>query len=104
VTDQDRAPHGGGDGGADNRYDPKLAARILSAIADYNRDHETAPSPGPLRDTMLAVAALLHLDATRAAHAFPTYEAVFEAFADGARDQLRAVIEAKSAKPSPYKQ
>jgi hypothetical protein len=101
VSDKDCFPDD-----ADTRYDPDLASKILSAIESYNRDRNIAPSPRPLRDTLLAIAALLHLDTAKAARSAcnPTDEAVFGAFAEAAQDQLRAVIDVKSVQPPRYQQ
>jgi hypothetical protein len=100
VSDQDWVQDAGGGGDAEHRYDPKLAARILAAIEDYNRENQIVPSPAPLRDTMLAVAALLHLDAARASPAKSVLladDVVFDGFAEAAREQMRAVTDARSA-------
>src|SRR5262245_41810654 len=54
---------GQGDFGA--RGDYGLVLKIMHAIECYNRDEHIDPNPHSLRDTMLAVAALLHLEATK---------------------------------------
>jgi hypothetical protein len=43
-------------------YDLVLAAKIMSWIEQYHQDEDIAPEPVSLRNTMLAVAALLHLE------------------------------------------
>jgi hypothetical protein len=105
VTDHDFDSGGGNGDGAGHQYDPGLTARIMSAIDDYSRENGVEPSPTPLRDTMLAVAALLHLEATRAARGASQDEHIgLDAFAEAAREQLFAVIHASGHKPSSVRQ
>ena len=100
MSDRDNFPETQTEEEFEGRHDPELVERILLAIEDYNRDKGAVPSPTPLRDTMLAVAALLHLDAVLAgglqSAPFNT-ESVGEAFAEAACEQLQAVIEVKGA-------
>ncbi len=84
-------------------YDPTLVKRVMSVIEDYVREKNALPSPAPLRDTMLAVAAVLHMDAVRTRGA-GDYESIVEGFGNSARKQVRAVIEAKQLGAPDYKQ
>jgi hypothetical protein len=78
---------GRGDPGDD--YDLVLAEKILQTIQRYIQDEGTNPDPSSLRNTLLAVAALLHLQ-TSGSEA----NDVHEKFAEAASDQLEAVEEA----------
>jgi hypothetical protein len=84
-------------------YDPILVKRVMAVIEDYVREKNALPSPAPLRDTMLAVAAVLHIDAVRTGGA-GDYESIVEGFSESARKQVRAVIEAKQLGAPSYKQ
>jgi hypothetical protein len=64
-------------------YDLALAAKVMSLIQQYHEDEDIAPEPVSLRNTMLAVAALLHLES------FDYYgEDARKTFAQVARAQL----------------
>jgi hypothetical protein len=84
-------------------YDPILVKRVMAVVEDYIREKKALPSPAPLRDTMLAVAAVLHIDAVRTGGA-GDYESIVEGFGESARKQVRAVIEAKQPGAPDYKQ
>lgn len=45
--------------------DPELVDRIMGLIRSYCKKNEVIPCPIELRDTLLAVAALAHLEAAR---------------------------------------
>ena len=47
------------------RGDYGLVLKIMRTVERYNRDEHIKPDPRLLRDTMLAVAALLHMDAIK---------------------------------------
>ena len=53
------------DGAAAGCGDPELVDQIMSLIKSYCKSNEVAPCPIELRDTLLAVAALAHLEAVR---------------------------------------
>jgi hypothetical protein len=68
-------------------------------VARYNRDEHIIPDPLSLRDTMLAVAALLHLEVSKMNGGNPLAAAAYgeqlhQMFANAAGDQLDAVVEA----------
>lgn len=84
-------------------YDPRLVKRVMAAIEDYIREKKALPSPAPLRDTMLAVAAVLHMDAVKTGGA-GDYESIVNGFGESARKQVRAVIGAKQLGGPDYKQ
>jgi hypothetical protein len=83
----------------DITHELALTANIMRTIAGYNQDEDINPCPVCLRDTMLAVAALLHLEAAKLDPEKPTKshfagKSFAEAFIKAARDHLQAVIEA----------
>jgi hypothetical protein len=78
------------------RSDYGLVLKIMRTVEHHNRDEYIVPDPRSLRDTMLAVAALLHLEAIKMESANPPAVAgngkqLREAFAGAARCQLDAV-------------
>jgi hypothetical protein len=82
----------------DITHELALTDKIMRTIGGYREDEDINPCPMCLRDTMLAVAALLHLEAARLypetckPHAGSKH--LDEAFAKAACDRLQAVIEA----------
>jgi hypothetical protein len=71
----------------------------MRTVERYNRDGHIKPDPLSLRDTMLAVAALLHREAIKIDGANPLAaagdgEPLREAFASAACRQLDAVADA----------
>jgi hypothetical protein len=78
------------------RSDYGLVLKILRTVERYNRDEHINPDPRSLRDTMLAVAALLHIEAVKIDSANPLAaarhgEQLRKAFAGAACCQLDAV-------------
>jgi hypothetical protein len=65
-----------------------LVAKVMSMIKQYYEDENIAPEPLSLRNTMLAVAALLHLESIDS-----DVEDARENFAETARAQLDEMIE-----------
>jgi hypothetical protein len=81
------------------RSDYALVIKIMQTIECHHRDECTSPDPCSLRDTMLAVAALLQLEAIKIyGRNQPIQaedgEAVRERFTGAASCQFDAVIEA----------
>ncbi len=50
---------------ASSKPDTALTEKILQLIGSHHQALEIAPAPASLRDTLLAVAALLHLEAAK---------------------------------------
>jgi hypothetical protein len=79
-----------------------LAGSLLRMIENYTKEHATYPCPKCLRNSMMAMAALLHLEALRAEEA-PLRDARFiepglvESFVEAARERLVFVMEATVA-------
>jgi hypothetical protein len=76
-------------GSSGDDYDVVLAEKILRTIQHYLQDEAINPDPLTLRNTLLAVAALLHLQTFGS-----DTRTVQERFAEAAIEQLEAVKEA----------
>jgi hypothetical protein len=79
-----------------------LASEVMSTIKSYSERERSEPCPQCLRNTMLAVAALLHLEAAKleAASTGRTQasgKSLGDAFAKVARERLDAVTKAEAA-------
>ncbi len=74
-----------------------LVERIMRVIGHFKQDERINPCPICLRDTMLAVAALLHLEAAKinggSGHTTIEKHRVDEAFTEAARRRLNAVAQ-----------
>ena len=84
-----------------------LVQRVLQSIQQYNQEKSADPCPECLRDAMLAVAALLHMEAERLLTSRPLadgLEALEEAFGSVAREKLRAVAQVAATSPLGLKQ
>ena len=80
-----------------------LTKEIMGMIGRYRQDGHIDPCPLCLRDTMLAVAALLHLEAATVAGAKSGKPSVggkriIEEFTEAASERLEAVTEASLAR------
>jgi hypothetical protein len=81
------------------RGDYRLVLEIMQTVDRYNRDQHINPDPRSLRDTILAVAALLHIEAIKLSGgnqlaAAGDGEQLRETFAGAACCQLDAAVEA----------
>jgi len=98
MSEEDTCPNGRPDCDFAEKHELALAGKILRMIEGYTNDHETYPCPKCLRNSMIAIAALLHLEAEKmgendSEHASP--DSVFvETFADAARERILSVMEA----------
>jgi hypothetical protein len=99
------------DGGVECNYSElhelALVEAVVRALEQYNKDQSTDPCPLCLRDAVLAVAALLHMEAVRldgASSLLVMPEGVEERFGDAARDKLRGIAEATALSPVGLKQ
>jgi len=89
----------GSTGDLSARSDYGLLLKIMRTVEHYNRDEHINPDPHSLRDTMLAVAALLHIEAIKldsddVPAAAGDGEQLRTTFAGAACRQLEAVVEA----------
>jgi hypothetical protein len=99
MSDKVNCPDGNPDCEFDLTHEVALTDKIMRTIARYNEGAHIEPCPACLRDTMLAVAALLHLEAAKlyaakSAKARVGGERFEESFAKAAREGLKAVSEA----------
>ncbi len=90
-----------------NFHELMLTQKILDVIHRFNRDEQIAPSPLSLRDTMLAVSALLHLEGAKIAavkigHSINCVQAN-KAFTQAAGERFDAVLEAASVRAAQRK-
>lgn len=67
-------------------------------IESYTRDHETYPCPGCLRNSIMAIAALLHLEASKMDDSGcrkSSHEPGFvDTFTEAARERILSVMDA----------
>jgi hypothetical protein len=82
------------------KHELMLVEEIMRAIEQYHKSKQADPCPACLRDTMLAVAALLHVHSGRASLHAGSAEAEF---GKAALRRLRDVIEAASSIPNTFK-
>jgi hypothetical protein len=85
---------GRGSCGLGEQHELALVQTIMQAIKHYGDRELIEPCPRCLRNTMLTIAALLHLEAARIdAHTSVRSEAFDDDFAEVARERLQAVTE-----------
>ncbi|MGO8953712.1 MAG: hypothetical protein ACLPWS_10175 [Rhodomicrobium sp.] len=96
MTDGESCPGGGSECDYSETHELTLVGTIMRTIEQYNKDQGTNPCPACLRDAMLAVAALLHLQTARMEGVTPLLAAagsLEDDFGEAARERLRAVTE-----------
>jgi hypothetical protein len=101
MSKEDRCRNGTPNCEFDSEHELALVSELMRVIGSYDRKENIDACPLCLRDTMLAVAALLHLDAARIAseragrpRAGTRY--ISNALAKAARQALEDVTEAKA--------
>ena len=65
MNEEDTCPNGRADCDFAEKHELALAGKILRIIESYTKDNETYPCPKCLRNSMIAIAALLHLEAEK---------------------------------------
>jgi len=75
-----------------------LIKEIMAVVERHDKTHGITPRPDTIRDTMLCVAALLHIDASSGENARQN-PGLEETFLDNARGCLAKVRDASSARP-----
>ena len=65
MSEEDTCPNGHPDCDFAEKHELALAGKILRIIESYTKDNETYPCPKCLRNSMIAIAALLHLEAEK---------------------------------------
>jgi len=99
MSEDKTCPNGHEDCDFPERHELALAGRILRVIEKYSEDNRTYPCPGCLRNSIMAIAALLHLEAAKADEEEPaqTSYAVsagfVETFAETARERMLSIME-----------
>jgi hypothetical protein len=103
LSDECNCPNDGNDCDFAGAHELALTKEIMGVIGRYHQHQHVDPSPLYLRDTMLAVAALLHLEAATLADAKSGKPSVggnqiIEGFTEAASERLEAVTEATLAR------
>ena len=97
---EDKAcPNGHEDCDFPEKHELALAGKILRMIEKYSEENRTYPCPGCLRNSIMAIAALLHLEAAKAdeeesaqiSQAMPA--GFVETFAEAARERMLSIME-----------
>ena len=99
MTEQESCPNGRPDCDFAERHELALAGKILRMIEGYTKDNSTYPCPKCLRNSMMAIAALLHLEAAKIdsndkCGQAPEDGGFVEAFAEAARERMVSVMDA----------
>jgi hypothetical protein len=81
------------------KHELALAGGLLRMIETYTKENRTYPCPKCLRNSIMAIAALLHLEASKAEEASfgegkPIEPGFVESFAEAARERLLFVMDA----------
>jgi hypothetical protein len=109
VSHEDSCPNGSPHYASNVTRELALTTKIMEVIDRYNRAEANTPCPTCLRDTMLAIAALLHLEAEKL-HAQKSgtvplaIKSSTQQFALAAAERLQEVVEANAATVSRRKQ
>jgi hypothetical protein len=107
MSDQNPCANGSPDCDFDDKHELLLVGEVMRIIGRYSKNKEISPCPSCLRDTMLSVAALLHLEAAKA-EAVKAQKPRFgkrlgDTFANAARRHLETVRQAGIFKALPGK-
>jgi hypothetical protein len=102
MTKSYRCPNGNPNCAFNEEDEQALVSEVLRTIDSHNKEKDNIPCPLCLRDTMLATAALLHLEAARTGLAGTGKlragsKRHREAFGKAARERMDAVVEANTA-------
>ena len=98
MSEEEICPNGEPDCDFAEKHELALAGGILRMIEAYTKSNETYPCPKCLRNSIMAVAALLHIEAAKmdgdeSGQVSPELGFV-DAFADAARERMLSVMEA----------
>src|SRR5262245_50884036 len=102
MSELDRCQNGSQDCEFDNKYELALVGEVMRLIGDYGKTEDIGSCPLCLRDDMLTMAALLHLEAARIGQAdsggpAASVKLLGDALAEAVREKLESVAEAKAA-------
>jgi hypothetical protein len=104
MIEEEDCPGGAEDCKYTARHELTLVEEIMRTIEQYHKIKQADPCPVCLRNTLLAVAALLHFQSGRRGN-FPGQAAKQDAaeFGEAALGRLRDVIEAANSIPNSFK-
>jgi hypothetical protein len=100
MNQEESCPNGRPECDFPEQHELALAGRLLRMIENYTREHGTYPCPKCLRNSMMAIAALLHLEAAKIEEAERPAQlhlgepGFVDGFADAARERLLYVMDA----------
>ncbi len=99
MSEQETCPSGRSGCDFAETHELALAGKILRMIESYSQDNRTYPCPECLRNSIMAIAALLHLQTATEDRADPRQihanGAVFaESFAEAARERMLTIMDA----------
>jgi hypothetical protein len=103
MVEEESCPVGTEDCKFRETHELMLVEEIMRTIELYNKDKQALPCPACLRDTMLAVAALLHIQAGPASLRSGGASHAEAEFGEAAVGRLRDVIEAASSIPNTFR-
>jgi hypothetical protein len=105
MRDQKPCEYGSLNCGFDDKHELSLVAEVLRTIDRYSKKNKLSACPSCLRDTMLSLAALLHLEAAKIEAArtgrLRSGKRLGDAFARAARSCLETVSHTKIFKIAP---
>ncbi len=99
MREQDSCPNDRPDCDFAEEHELALARRTLKMIENYTQEHGTFPCPKCLRNSIMAIAALLHIEAAKidekeARQKRAGGTSFAEAFAEAARERMLSVMDA----------
>lgn len=99
MSEQDNCPHGSPHCDFAEVHELALVRRLLQMIESYAQDNRTNPCPKCLRNLIMVIAALLHLEAARIDKAAsgqnrPGGNTFAEAFVEAARERILSAMNA----------
>jgi hypothetical protein len=100
MSNEECCPNGRLECDFPEKHELALAGRLLRMIENYTREHGTYPCPKCLRNSMMAIAALLHLEASKieegecAARPQRGEPGFVDGFAEAARERLLDIMDA----------
>ncbi len=106
MSENEACPYHNEDCAFSDLQELALTGKIMEEIGRFGGEEQAAPCPHCLRDTMLTVAALLHLEGLKLSGANIAQirgKAAKKQFVLAAGERLEAVIEAEAARRSASK-
>ena len=94
MSKQDNCPNGNTDCDFAEKHELALAGGILRMIEAYTKDNDTYPCPLCLRNSMMSIAALLHIEAVKLEEKSAAEPSFAEAFASAARERIVSIMDA----------